>query len=124
MQVLWPLTFECSSMKRKGLQNDPETWVEWQRICGLTGCQSRELQIRELQARGGNCCGAQDKVTHVTEMDGHSPITVGSRYINTARGTCFPALVSLKKLLKELSPPPMVLSLGICRSGWIPCSKQ
>jgi len=31
----------------------------------------------------------------------------------TALGTCFPAPVSLKKVLKESSPPPMVLSLGI-----------
>ncbi|KFO62497.1 hypothetical protein N302_14180, partial [Corvus brachyrhynchos] len=41
-----------------------------------------------------------------------------------ARGTCFPAPVSLKKVLKESSPPPMVLSLGICPSGWMPCSRQ
>ena len=42
----------------------------------------------------------------------HQPTTVGSRSINTARGTCFPAPVSLKKVLKESSPPPMVLSEG------------
>ena len=29
-----------------------------------------------------------------------------------------------KKVLKESSPPPIVLSEGICPSGWIPCSKQ
>ncbi|KFO94912.1 hypothetical protein N300_00005, partial [Calypte anna] len=34
------------------------------------------------------------------------------------------APVSLKKVLKESSPPPMVLSLGICPSGWMPCSRQ
>ena len=49
---------------------------------------------------------------------------MGSKSTNTARGTCFPAPVSLKKVLKESSPPPMVLSLGIWPSGWIPCSKQ
>ena len=52
------------------------------------------------------------------------PITVGSKSTKTARGTCFPAPVSLKKVLNESSPPPMVLSLGIWPSGWIPCSKQ
>ena len=51
-------------------------------------------------------------------------MTVGSRSTNTALGTCFPAPVSLKKVLKESSPPPMVLSLGIWPSGWIPCSRQ
>ena len=51
-------------------------------------------------------------------------MTVGSRSTNTALGTCFPAPVSLKKVLKESSPPPMVLSLGILPSGWIPCSRQ
>ena len=48
----------------------------------------------------------------------YSPTTVGSRSTKTARGTCLPAPVSEKKVLKESSPPPMVLSLGICPSGW------
>lgn len=52
------------------------------------------------------------------------PMTAGSRSTNTARGTCFPEPVSLKKVLKESSPPPMVLSLGILPSGWMPCSRQ
>ena len=52
------------------------------------------------------------------------PITDGSKSTKTALGTCFPAPVSLKKVLKESSPPPIVLSDGICPSGWIPCSKQ
>ena len=52
------------------------------------------------------------------------PTTVGSRSTKTALGTCLPAPVSLKKVLKESSPPPMVLSEGIWPSGWIPCSKQ
>lgn len=43
----------------------------------------------------------------------HLPTTVGSRSTNTALGTCFTAPVSLKNVLKESSPPPMVLSLGI-----------
>ena len=54
----------------------------------------------------------------------NSPTTVGSKSTKTARGTCFPAPVSLKNVLKESSPPPIVLSLGIWPSGWIPCSKQ
>ena len=41
------------------------------------------------------------------------PTTVGSRSTKTALGTCFPAPVSLKNVLKESSPPPTVLSLGI-----------
>ena len=54
----------------------------------------------------------------------YSPTTVGSKSTNTARGTCFPAPVSLKNVLNESSPPPIVLSLGIWPSGWMPCSKQ
>lgn len=49
---------------------------------------------------------------------------MGSRSTKTALGTCFPAPVSLKKVLKESSPPPTHLSEGIWPSGWIPCSKQ
>ena len=41
------------------------------------------------------------------------PTTVGSKSTKTALGTCLPAPVSLKNVLKESSPPPMVLSLGI-----------
>ena len=37
----------------------------------------------------------------------------GSKSTNTALGTCFPAPVSEKKVLKESSPPPTVLSDGI-----------
>ena len=54
----------------------------------------------------------------------HLPTTVGSKSTKTARGTCFPAPVSLKNVLNESSPPPIVLSHGICPSGWIPCSRQ
>merc|ERR1712223_1970105 len=53
-----------------------------------------------------------------------SSTTVGSRSTNTALGTCFPAPVSEKNVLKESSPEPTVLSEGICPSGWMPCSKQ
>ncbi|XP_033608717.1 ionotropic receptor 21a isoform X2 [Cryptotermes secundus] len=49
---------------------------------------------------------------------------VCNRSTNTARGTCLPAPVSLKKVLKLSSPPPRVLSEGICPSGWMPCSRQ
>ena len=52
------------------------------------------------------------------------PTTVGSKSTNTALGTCFPAPVSLKNVLNESSPPPIVLSLGIWPSGWMPCSRQ
>jgi len=44
-------------------------------------------------------------------------MTVGSRSTKIARGTCFPAPVSLKKVLKASSPPPTVLSPGIWPSG-------
>ena len=60
----------------------------------------------------------------VTGDKRHVPTTVGSRSTKTARGTCLPAPVSLKKVLKESSPPPMVLSEGIWPSGWMPCSRQ
>ena len=59
-----------------------------------------------------------------TQQRSNLPTTVGSKSTKTARGTCLPAPVSLKKVLKESSPPPMVLSEGICPSGWIPCSRQ
>jgi len=39
--------------------------------------------------------------------------TVGSRSRKTQRGTCLPAPVSEKKVLKASSPPPIVLSEGI-----------
>ena len=51
-------------------------------------------------------------------------LTVGSRSTKTVRGTCLPEPVSEKKVLNASSPPPMVLSEGICPSGWIPCSRQ
>ena len=54
----------------------------------------------------------------------YSPITVGSRSTNTALGTCFPVSVSAKKVLKESSPPPNVLSFGILPSGCMSCSRQ
>lgn len=47
----------------------------------------------------------------------YPPTTVGSKSTKTARGTCFPEPVSLKNVLKESSPPPIVLSDGICPSG-------
>jgi hypothetical protein len=53
-----------------------------------------------------------------------SSITVGSRSRKTARGTCFPAPVSEKNVLKASSPPPVVLSLGICPSGCIQGRKE
>ena len=39
-------------------------------------------------------------------------------------GTCFPAPVSEKKVLKLSSPDPADLSLGIWPSGWIPGEKN
>ena len=41
-----------------------------------------------------------------------------------ARGTCLPAPVSEKNVLKASSPPPTVLSEGIWPSGWMPCSRR
>ena len=52
-----------------------------------------------------------------------SSMTVGSRSTNTALGTCLPAPVSEKKVLKLSSPPPMVLSEGIWPSGWMPTNQ-
>ena len=83
-------------------------------------------------------CIALSRCTHYSKLfnmsnlrliNAHSkqsnvPTTVGSRSTNTALGTCLPAPVSLKNVLNESSPPPIVLSLGICPSGWMPCSRQ
>ena len=38
-----------------------------------------------------------------------------------ARGTCLPAPVSLKKVLKESLPLPSALSLGMVPLGWMLC---
>lgn len=51
-------------------------------------------------------------------------MTVGSKSMNTARGTCFPVPVSEKNVLNESTDCPIDLSDGIWPSGWIPCSKQ
>ena len=51
--------------------------------------------------------------TEILATTGILPTTVGSRSTNTALGTCLPAPVSEKNVLKESSPPPMVLSDGI-----------
>lgn len=48
------------------------------------------------------------------------PMTVGSRSIITARGTCRPLPVSEKNVENESSQPPIDLSEGIWPSGWIP----
>ena len=51
-------------------------------------------------------------------------MTVGSKSTMTARGTCRPAPVSLKKVENESSTTPETLSEGNRPSGWIPCSRQ
>lgn len=61
--------------------------------------------------------GASGRLSHspgkAAQVPEYLPTTVGSRSTNTALGTCLPAPVSLKNVLNESSPPPMVLSLGI-----------
>lgn len=53
------------------------------------------------------------------------PMTVGSKSMNTALGTCLPAPVSQKNVSKQLlSSPPDDLLKGISPSGWMPCSRQ
>ena len=53
------------------------------------------------------------------------PITLGSRSIKAALGTCLPESVTVSKNVLHKSPAPSdVESLGICPSGWIPCSRQ
>lgn len=54
----------------------------------------------------------------------HLPTTVGSKSTKTALGTCLPAPVSLKKVLKESSAPLRADSSGIWPSGRMPCSRQ
>lgn len=117
------LGFKGTSIKRKGMCGDFETLElsDW-RSGVLIGCSNWEPELQGSPVMEKDLTGYVGQ--GMTGPDHHSPITVGSRSTNTARGTCFPAPVSLKKVLKESSPPPMVLSLGICPSGWIPCSKQ
>ncbi|CAG0920258.1 unnamed protein product, partial [Notodromas monacha] len=67
---------------------------------------------------------APKKDGECADPQGNSPTTDGSKSTKTALGTCLPAPVSLKKVLKLSSPPPRVLSEGICPSGWMPCSRQ
>ena len=117
------LDFKGRSIKRKGMCFDLETLeLSDSRSGVLIGYSNWELQLQGSPVMEKDLPGCLGQ--GVTGPDHHLPITVGSRSTNTARGTCFPAPVSLKKVLKESSPPPMVLSLGICPSGWIPCSKQ
>ena len=71
-----------------------------------------------------NCYTFMALIRGTHQSRNNSPTTVGSRSTNNALGTCFPPPVSLKNVLKESSPPPSVLSLGIWPSGWMPCSKQ
>ncbi|KYN00694.1 hypothetical protein ALC62_08552 [Cyphomyrmex costatus] len=58
---------------------------------------------------------ASDQLFRMEELTNqiYVPTTVGSKSIKTALGTCLPAPVSLKKVLKLSSPPPIVLSDGI-----------
>ena len=80
------------------------------------------MRLRSSELAGyGHVCITQ---AYATATSFHVPMTVGSRSTKTARGTCLPAPVSLKNVLNESSPPPIVLSLGICPSGWMPCSRQ
>ncbi|KAK3931186.1 LOW QUALITY PROTEIN: 30S ribosomal protein S2, partial [Frankliniella fusca] len=94
-----------------------------------------EHQVHDLLADGVVAAGvvvgrvllARDELLRVEQLAvpvRTSSTTVGSRSTNTARGTCLPAPVSLKKVLNESSPPPTVLSEGIWPSGWMPCSRQ
>jgi len=84
-----------------------------------------EHEVDDLLADGvvaarvvvGRVLLARDELLGVEELTvgavRTSSITVGSRSTKTARGTCLPAPVSLKNVLNESSPPPMVLSDGI-----------
>ena len=74
-----------------------------------------------LSATCVHTCEIQDKGNHMQIYERYKqsilPTTVGSKSTNTHLGTCLPAPVSLKNVLKESSPPPIVLSLGIWPSG-------
>jgi len=64
---------------------------------------------------------ATDELLWVEELAvGASPHLIddsGLKVNKHSTGTCFPAPVSLKKVLKASSPPPMVLSPGIWPSA-------
>ena len=83
----------------------------------MVRCECIQWLLHGSEYNGGN---APAKIA----AHRNSPTTVGSKSTKTARGTCFPAPVSLKNVLNESSPPPMVLSEGISPSGWMPCSRQ
>ena len=71
-------------------------WNNWRYVPVRTSSEKRKLLINQ-----------QIKNSHFL------PTTVGSRSTITALGTCFPAPVSEKNVLKESSPAPMALSDGI-----------
>lgn len=81
----------------------------------------------------GNAIPAQDSHFMVPQcpLDPLLPMTVGSKSMNTARGTCFPDAVSQKKVSKEESTCSdcgstgfTSLEPGMVPSAWIPCSRQ
>lgn len=53
-----------------------------------------------------------------------SPMTVGSRSTKRDLGTCFPAMVSEKKVLNASSSMPMDSSEAISPLARMPCSRQ
>ena len=97
--------------------------VGWSRVdvgqwegsgCGSTGVVAQAKLLAASSLPLMSCASGWKSWRYVPVRT--SSITVGSKYRNTHRGTCLPAPV----LKKVLSPPPLVLTLGICPSG---CTK-
>ena len=98
---------------------DKLLWVEQLAVCASAYlvCKNVCVYIYALSVGGATTYYKKVRKTLRFSLPTYSPTTVGSRSTNTARGTCLPAPVSLKNVLKESSPPPMVLSEGIWPSG-------
>ena len=90
--------------------------LQWLRLSLRVLATSLDVNIYFLYFYKQNKIRVFRKITHL-------PITLGSRSIYKALGTCFPCEVSLKNVLKESSPGPIISSrMKPSLSIW--CSKQ
>ena len=93
-------------------------------------------KVNDLFANGVGTLGmdigsiffASDELLRVQELSvGASSNLIndcGFQIYKHCAGHMLPVPVSLKKVLKKLYPPPVVLSLHLWPLGWMPCSRQ
>ena len=72
----------------------------------------QEYNFMQQPQVGQFCAFESSLLTHAM-----SSMTEGSRSTKTALGTCLPAIVSSKNVLKESSPTPSEVSEGMAPSG-------